>query len=271
MPAGVDQRGGRRRLGRWLRVAAAVAIVGLGGCGGSTQVPGASAPVGRRLNTCDGAINPLEALPPLLSGTEHEGPVRCVGGAYTLAVDRVPEGAEFAIIGQRYTRAGHDYLSLTVHFANPGEVEEGGRGSGGGSAVLEQYDEDGCEIHPFAIFYAILTRPTDSVILRSDGQAFPTRQAALPTLLHTAGVLVYGTTTGPWLGVELDGVLESESGSHPGSCYSWEERRAERARITRRTALTARCLRKRGFTLLPPKYATPYLAARVKCAEEART
>lgn len=272
MPVGVGKAEGRRRPGRWPCVAAIVTIMGLGGCGGSTQVRRAPTAVGRNSSTCDGAINPLELPPFPLAGPEHRGATRCLGGAYRLAVDRVPEGAEFAIIGQRYTRAGHDYLSLSTHFENPGEVDRGGSGTGGGgpgSGLLEANHEEGCEIHPYAIFYGILTRPSDSVVLRGDGRRFPTRRAALPASLHTAGVLVYGTAAGSRLRVELDGVLMSGSYSHPGPCFTWGERHAERVRIRGLTALTARCLRRRGLTLLPPRYATPYLATRLRCAEEA--
>jgi hypothetical protein len=250
VPAGVDKRRGRCRSGWRVPSAVVVAVVALAGCGGSSPQRGAGQP----------------------SGT-----IRYLGGAYTLASDRVPQGAEFSIIGQRYRFWRHDYLELTIHFADPAQVTVGGSGSGG-SDVLEANDEEGCEVHPFAIFDGVLSQPGAGVLLRGDGRPFHTHRVALPAALHTDGVLVYGTTTGSRLGVELlshantgERISQPVSGSYsrPGPCSAWARERAQRAHSARAIAGTTRCLRRRGLTLIPPPYATPYLATRRRCVKEA--
>jgi hypothetical protein len=252
---------GRCQLGGRRFAVVVLAVMGLGGCGGSSPVHRGSASV-----LCGGAVRLPFEVP--LASSEHEGPNRCLGDAYTLAFDQVPEGAEFAIIGQRYTRAGHDYLSLTIEFMSPGEVEVGGGGSGD-TEVLESNNEEGCEVKPFGIFYGVLTKPGDSVVLRDHRKKFRTREVDLPAVLDTSGVLVYGTTTGSRLGVELDGKLVGESYARPGPCFAWGRQRAHRACLLKLTAATDRCLRRGGFTLRPPQHATPYLAARRECSMEA--
>jgi hypothetical protein len=235
---------------RWSLVVAVVAVVGLGGCGASIRHRDAS---------------------------QQNRVIKYFGGAYTLASDRVPEGAAFSIIGQRYRFWGHDYLELKVHFIDPARVDAGGGGSEGWEG-LDTNQETGCEVEPFTIFYGVLMQPRDGVLLHGNGRPFRTRKVALPAALDTHGVLVYGTTTGSSLRVELllrtrTGKLKREfvsnSYERPGSCSTWNKERAHRARMASLMAETSLCLRRSDFTLIPPPYATPYLAAYRQCSKEA--
>jgi|GEM_PF-6016232 hypothetical protein len=118
-------------------------------------------------------------------------PIKYLGSTYTLASGRVPEGAAFSILARRYRFWGRYYVELSVRYATPGQVEEGGSTWGGGE-VLEWGTHTGCQGHRFAIINGILKAPEDSVSLRAAGELTLLRKTALPAALHYRGALVYG-------------------------------------------------------------------------------
>ncbi len=195
--------------------------------------------------------------------TASERAIKYLGGQYTLASDRVPEGAAFSILGQRYRFWGQNYIELTVRYAKPGQVEEGGRGWQGGE-VLEWGTQAGCQHSPFAIFNGILKAPQDEVFLRTAGKLVAMRKAQLPPGLGYRGALVYGiapmssysvlirTPSGRTIN-EAVGVSFGESSE---VCRHTPSARREAAIRSKRLrpllAVIAGCMRRKGFDLTGP-------------------
>ena len=192
-----------------------------------------------------------------------ERTIKYLGDTYTLASDRVPEGAAFSIAGQRYRFWGHDYIELTVNYAKPEQVEEGGSGWQGGD-VLEWGTHTGCEGHPFAILDGILKAPQDTVFLSVAGKLIALRKTDLPPGLGYHGALVYGIAPKSQYSVLIRtpaGKLVNESSGvefvePSGVCHQAQQasRRGATERATLHPVLVgiADCLRRKGFDVTAP-------------------
>jgi hypothetical protein len=192
-----------------------------------------------------------------------ERTIEYLGGRYTLASDRVPEGAAFSILGQRYRFWRRDYIELTVHYAKPGQVEEGGSGWQGGE-VLEWGTQRGCQRRPFAIFDGILKSPQDEVFLSAGGKLVAMRKAQLPAGLRYHGALVYGvapmssysvlirTLSGKIID-EASGIRFAESSEVCRGTPSARRAAAlRRSRLRPLLAAVAGCMRRKGFDVTIP-------------------
>ncbi|MGH2833762.1 MAG: hypothetical protein ACRDK2_13390, partial [Solirubrobacteraceae bacterium] len=217
-------------------VFAAMALV-VSGCGGSSahRRPGTSA---------------------------SERTIKYLGGPYTLASDRVPEGAAFSIAGQRYSFWGHDYIELTVNYAKPERVEEGNSGWQSGE-VLELGTHAGCEGHPFTILNGILKAPQDTVFLSIAGKSIALRKTDLPPGLGYHGALVYGIAPKSQYSVLIRtpaGKVINESGvefAGPSDACHQAQQASRRNAIGRASlhpmfVAIASCLRREGFDVSAP-------------------
>jgi hypothetical protein len=139
-------------------------------------------------------------LPHIVECTEN--PIKYLpGGVKTLVRDRVPNGPEFSITGERYRFLGSVYFELKIH------VEETSRSRSGGAhifgvlgrrpGVLDWRIETGCHPHPYVILYSVLKAPGDMVFVRASGKLTAMRRVAIPAIFHAGGSLVYTTSIAP--------------------------------------------------------------------------
>lgn len=141
------------------------------------------------------------ALPRIVECTEH--PVKYFpGGIRTLVQEAGPNGGPpFAIVAERYRFLGKVYFELKL---NVEPLSEGGNERAGSEIILtpqpralEWHIEDGCRPHPYAILYALLKKPGDTVLSRTGTTLIPWRTVPVPAGLHAGGVLVYSALSEP--------------------------------------------------------------------------
>ena len=109
-------------------------------------------------------------------------------GLATIVEAGVPAGPRFAIVGVRYRLDGQVRFSLQI------EIERSGGGEparGLDQSRLAWYFWAGCSPHQYAVVYAVLTVPHAMVLANVRGVLRPLHQVAIPSRLHTRGVLVY--------------------------------------------------------------------------------
>ncbi len=141
------------------------------------------------------------ALPHIVECTEH--PVKYFpGGIRTLVQEPGPNGGPpFAIVAERYRFLGKVYFELKLNVETSGEGGNERAGSeiilGPQPRALEWHIEEGCKPHPYAILYALLKKPGDSVLSRTGTTLTPWRTVPIPAGLHAGGALVYTALSEP--------------------------------------------------------------------------
>ncbi len=129
-------------------------------------------------------------------------------GIVRLVRESLPHGPTFTIRAERYRELGeiHFELKFNEESANEELFSSGGggglfalRGEEGagppGGQAFQSHASSGCEPQPYAIVYGLLTTPSDTVLVRVSGALLPLRKVAIPTHLHSGGVLAYGAFT----------------------------------------------------------------------------
>jgi hypothetical protein len=224
------------------------------------------------------------------------GTIKYLGGAHNIVSGKLPAGAPFSIVGQRYLFMGHHYLELRAHFAKPAQAKEGSSDWSRGSGGLEWGTTSVCDVRPFVIVYGLLKPPNYTAYTQIDGKLVEFQKAPLPGSLHTTGALFYGTSSSPVRGL----IIRSRTGQplanasnlliiepSEGVCGHSRHPSAELHRLTHlrhAIAQIAQCLRRHGFDVTNPNltepgpvfntHATntksaPYIAAKATCVKEA--
>lgn len=123
------------------------------------------------------------------------GPIKYLGSAQTIVRSVVPGGPVYSIVGQRYRFSDHEYLELTIHYAEPQRVREGSSFHSTDTETVEWGMTSGCERRPFVIVYGVLKEADDVVLARRSHKLVPFKRAPLPPLLHYGGTLVYDASS----------------------------------------------------------------------------
>jgi hypothetical protein len=246
-------------------LAAAVLLLVLSGCGGSSSHKGVAT---------------------------RNGTIEYLGHAHSIVSDTLPGGSAFSIVGQRYLFMGRHYLELRARFARPAQVKEGSSTWAQGPDKIEWGTQTGCDVRPFVIVYGLLKAPDDTAYARIAGKLVALQKASLPTSLYTAGALFYGTPSGSVDGLVIrthagQPIVTGMSVRAPGGVCGLGRRPATASqglpRLRRAVAQVARCLRRHGFDVTNPNLtgpgpvfdthgvdvkSAPYLAAKAVCVKE---
>jgi hypothetical protein len=110
------------------------------------------------------------------------------GGLQTIVRAGVPNGPSFAIVGERYEFLGHVRFTLQIDIEHSG-VGEPVRGRH--QRLIGWYFWASCRPHEYAVLYALLRAPRDTVLAQTAERTMPLRHVRIPRGLHAAGVLVY--------------------------------------------------------------------------------
>jgi hypothetical protein len=224
--------------------------------------------------------------------TTRSGTIKYLGHAHSIVSDTLPTGSAFSIVGQRYLFMGRHYLELRVHFAEHGRVKEGSSTWAQGPDKIEWGTQTGCDVHPFVVVYGLLKASNDTAYTRIAGKLVELQKVSLPTSLHRAGALFYGTPSDSASGLVIQPhagqpIVTGMSIQAPEDACS-RGRRPPAAiqrlpRLRRAVAHIAQCLRRHGFDVTNPNLtgpgpefdthgidtkSAPYIAARAACVKE---